>query len=467
MTSQPVQFQAENVRLTTRVLIPIWIARKTVRAARILLPSPAVWIVTAVLAGSCLAIAAVPWLAFVIIPWWLVSLAFWRMNFPDGFARHVSGRARGTARSLTTYRPRWGKALRKSGIINTTSPLPLLVHTRSTPVYDQLRIRMVAGQRIEDFTEESDRLAQTFGALACRVHTLPNKPHWLELMFLTSDPLVNPIDPYPPEMNWQQGLPIAVCEDGQPWKLQLIGSHLLLVGATGSGKSSVLWSVIDQLIPAINDRTVKLWVLDPKGGMELAAGAAHFNRFIYDPGQFANTLEQAVRIMQTRQAALRGVTRQHTPTTTEPLIVIIIDELAALTAWANETKQRTHNALGLLLSQGRAVGITIIGAVQDPRKDTIPMRALFTTRIALRVTEDEEVRMSLGRVALNAGAKAHQIPKGLPGVGWVTIDGNPDPYRVRFTHVTDNMISNFTKTPAQPQLEVAEQVEEPTGIFIA
>jgi S-DNA-T family DNA segregation ATPase FtsK/SpoIIIE len=144
---------------------------------------------------------------------------------------------------------------------------------------------------------------------------------------------------------------------------------VLLVGATGSGNSYWMWAIIDMLIPAINDRLIRLWVLDPKGGMELTAGEQHYNRFICgtNPGQYAATLEDAVRVMKARQARLRGVTRQHTPSTDEPLIVIIIDELAALTAWAPDIKPRIQTALGLLLSQGRAVGITVIGAVQDPR----------------------------------------------------------------------------------------------------
>jgi S-DNA-T family DNA segregation ATPase FtsK/SpoIIIE len=212
---------------------------------------------------------------------------------------------------------------------------------------------------------------------------------------------------------------------------------------------------------------VKLWVLDPKGGMELTAGETHYNQFCYstDPAEYANLLEQAVRVMKARQARLRGVTREHTPSVTEPLIVVIIDELAALTAWAADIRPRINNALGLLLSQGRAVGVTVIGAVQDPRKDTIPMRGLFTTRIALRLTEPDEVVMVLGRAALNAGAKAHEIPKSLPGVAYVTIDGDPDPYRVRFAHVTDSMISQFTKTPeleAKPDPEQSGPELEPS-----
>ena len=53
--------------------------------------------------------------------------------------------------------------------------------------------------------------------------------------------------------------------------------------------------------------------------------------------------------------------------------MLIVDELAALTAWTidREAKRRIAAALGLLLSQGRAVGVVVIGAVQDPRKEVL------------------------------------------------------------------------------------------------
>jgi S-DNA-T family DNA segregation ATPase FtsK/SpoIIIE len=66
--------------------------------------------------------------------------------------------------------------------------------------------------------------------------------------------------------------------------------------------------------------------------------------------------------------------------------------------------------------------------------------------------------MALGAGAWARGAKAEQIPKQLPGVGYVTIDGDPDPYRVRVAHVTDTMISRFT-APPPPTPDDHEQAE--------
>lgn len=450
----------------TQATVALWTGRKAVRAVRIVLPSLAFWMVTAVLAAVWAVGQIAAWLSISFALACLIALGFWRMSFPDSYAIHVTGRARGTVRSLFVYRWRWGRALRRSGVISAVGGLPLLVRTSSTPVFDRLWVRMVAGQRVDDFADESDRLAQSFGALACRTHAVQGSPHWVELMFLAKDPLTKDVRPYPPDPGWRTGLPIAVREDGQTWYLRLIGSHVLLVGAAGSGKSSVMWAIIDQLIPAINDRLVRLWVLDPKGGMEMAAGQRHFNQFCYgtDPAEYAALLEQAVRVMKARQARLRGVTRLHSPSTDEPLIVVIVDEMAALTAWATgEARQRIQNALALLLSQGRAVGVSVVGAVQDARKETIPMRGLFTFRICLRVNEADEVPMVLGRNALNRGAKCHEIPRTSQGVGYVEIEGDPTPERVRFAHVTDTMIEDFTAPIKEPEPEPETVNDEPVS----
>ena len=85
--------------------------------------------------------------------------------------------------------------------------------------------------------------------------------------------------------------------------------------------------------------------------------------------------------------------------------MVIVDEIAALTAYVTDRKTRTEieHLLGLLLSQGRAVGISVVAAVQDPSKDTLPVRQLFTVRVGLRLTEATQTAMVLGQGARDAG----------------------------------------------------------------
>jgi S-DNA-T family DNA segregation ATPase FtsK/SpoIIIE len=131
--------------------------------------------------------------------------------------------------------------------------------------------------------------------------------------------------------------------------------------------------------------------------------------------------------MRRRQAQLRGISRLHVPTVAEPLVVVVVDELASLTAYVSDrdAKRRIATALALLLSQGRAVGVTVIGAVQDPRKEVVDLRDLFPTRIGLRLADATQVPLVFGPGARDNGARCDQIPEILPGVGYVGLDGVP------------------------------------------
>jgi S-DNA-T family DNA segregation ATPase FtsK/SpoIIIE len=150
--------------------------------------------------------------------------------------------------------------------------------------------------------------------------------------------------------------------------------------------------------------------------------------------------------MHARANRLRGHTRLHSPTPEEPLYVVIIDEIATLTAYITDRKTRAEveQLLGLLLSQGRAVGISVVAAIQDPSKDTLPLRQLFTVRIGLRLTEATQTAMVLGQGARDAGAECDLIADATPGVGYVLVDGTAHPQRVRAFHVTDADITDLT-----------------------
>jgi DNA segregation ATPase FtsK/SpoIIIE, S-DNA-T family len=164
---------------------------------------------------------------------------------------------------------------------------------------------------------------------------------------------------------------------------------------------------------------VRLLVIDPKGGMEFGRGQTLFTGFAYDNGDNTLGLLRAVTmVMQQRAQRLRGQTRLHAPTTAEPLIVLIVDEIASLTAYIGDRKIRAEveQLLGLLLSQGRAVGVSVIAAVQDPSKDVVPIRQLCSIRVGLRMTESTQTTMVLGAAARDAGAVCDQIPTSTPGV---------------------------------------------------
>jgi S-DNA-T family DNA segregation ATPase FtsK/SpoIIIE len=301
-----------------------------------------------------------------------------------------------------------------------------------------------------------DALAHGFGARSVQVCALPRRPGYLQLVVARLDPLAQVVTVPAPVAVDLGAVQLGRREDGRDWTVRLRGSHTLIAGATGAGKGSVLWSIIRGLGPAVRDGLVKLWVLDPKGGMELAAGRPLFDRFAYATAEaLADMLEAAVKVMQERAARLMGHTRLHTPSTDEPLIVVVVDELASLTAYAErDDKRRISAALSLLLSQGRAVGVVVVAALQDPRKEVLPFRDLFPTRIALALVEAEQTDLVLGRGARVRGADCSRIPLTTPGIGWVWCDGEAEPAWVRAGWVSDDDIAAMVEafTPGTPGL---------------
>ena len=109
-------------------------------------------------------------------------------------------------------------------------------------------------------------------------------------------------------------------------------------------------------------------------------------------------LDQAVADMQDRARRLAGRQRDHTPTIEDPFTVVLVDEVAFLTAYQpdRKLKERIMNALATLTTQGRAVGYCVIAALQDPRKEVMSIRNLFPDRIAMRLDSADQVDMLLG-----------------------------------------------------------------------
>ena len=87
-------------------------------------------------------------------------------------------------------------------------------------------------------------------------------------------------------------------------------------------------------------------------------------------------------------------------------------------------------ALATLTTQGRAVGYSVVAALQDPRKDVLTIRNLFPDRIAMRLDEPEQVDMVLGDGARDRGAACELIspdPATGAGVAFVRVEADPDP----------------------------------------
>lgn len=411
------------------------------------------------LLDACTALLAYTWASLgwpCVVAMVLVTagaLATLRLVRPGWFARFVADPMRDKTR-WWFYRRRWHAAMTLAGlapVYRSRDLLPVLVSVHRQGAADLVTVGLVTGQAPADFADRADNLAHAFGAELCRVRD--GGPGSLVLEFVRADTLAEPIPamPYPDAVDLA-ALPVGRCENGSPWLLRLLGSHVLIAGATGSGKGSVIWSAVRAMLPAILDGWVQVWALDPKR-MELSFGKLLFARYADEAAGMVGLLEDAVTVMHDRAAKFGGITRTFTPSAEFPFLVLLVDELAFLTAYQpdRDLRKRADAAIATLTSQGRSVGVCVVGALQDPRKDVISLRNLFPTRVALRLDESDQVDMVLGDGARDRGALADEIsplPATGAGVAYVRLETSPDPVRVRAAYVTDDDIRAMTTLTA-------------------
>ncbi|MBF6355680.1 hypothetical protein IU449_14185 [Nocardia higoensis] len=314
-----------------------------------------------------------------------------------------------------------------------------------------VELMMLGGQSFADWSKD-ETLAQfaTYFSVPEVTASSP-EPSWVHLHVRTVDTLAA-LAPAPfggAHRVDLEAVPVGVTESQDLWRLRVLYGHILLAGATGSGKGSVVWSILGGLGPAIRDGLVDVWMADPKGGVEFGRGEDRlFVRFATDTATILALLREAVEVLRERLAFMRanGI-RKHIPTPDEPLVLIIIDEAASLSSYAERDEQQDFRRLtGLLLSQGRAAGVSVIAALQDPSKETMPNRQLFPIRIGLRLDEPTQVAMVHGQGARDRGARCDRISEHTPGVGYVGEDGTTDFVRVRAFWVSDAAADQIVDT---------------------
>ncbi|MGL5823856.1 MAG: hypothetical protein ACRCYU_03310 [Nocardioides sp.] len=397
-------------------------------------------------------------------PWWLVLAAVlpgvvattWASYAPAGYARWCSvpyRRLAGWAKVRVTWRvvcrecnlsDRKVKIL-KSGTKGVTRERARWVHPRlrrvkTAPNTLSLFVKVRRGQRVDDLELAAEKLAAVYRAKAFRVGVDPRQPNTVvRIDLIMGDRLGLTVEGTPAPQVRVDRVRLGRTQTGAEWWLSVRGRHTLVAGCSGAGKGSVLWGVCVGLAPAVRLGLVRLWGVDLKRGVELGMGAGLFTGLAVTPAQAVAMLEDLVKVIDERGARMAGVTRSHEPSPGDPLHVLVIDELAVLTAYADiDTKRKASQLLKEILTQGRALGVVVIGFLQDPSKETLPMRNLFTQTIALRLRSDDETGMVLGD-GMARRAPAHRIDPTLPGTGWIVEDtGAVD--RVRADYWTDETI---------------------------
>jgi DNA segregation ATPase FtsK/SpoIIIE, S-DNA-T family len=183
--------------------------------------------------------------------------------------------------------------------------------------------------------------------------------------------------------------------------------HLLIAGATGSGKTVCLNSVVCCLLVHNSPDDVKFIMIDPKR-VELVTfnGLPHLLApVVVDADRAVKALkwlnqEMDGRYRQFAQAGSRnieGYNKDRSPGEQMPYLVLIIDELADLMMKASD---EVEHALCRLAQLSRATGIHLVVATQRPSVDVVTglIKANFPTRISFAVTSQVDSRTILDLV---------------------------------------------------------------------
>jgi len=326
--------------------------------------------------------------------------------------------------------------------------LPTVVGVRSGASWDEVRVRLVPGQKPEDFDQAARALASARGVARCQVRELA--PNLVSIDFQRRNLLADPVTC--PELATLARVPghaidlrrvlAGRTEYGQDWHISLAGpaSHLLAAGESGAGKNSLTWRPLVSIAPAIRDGLVRVSGIDPKG-MELAYGRGIFARYAVTGTEALALLDDLVEAMTARKSEFAGQVRSVPISSEHPLELLEFDEIGALTRYTDrKTRDAITERIALLTTQGRALGVTVRGYVQEPTKDTVPVRELFPRRICLRVAAKSHVGMVLGDQAYERGAWANRITDAEAGVGYIFGEGIREPLRVRAGWVPDQTI---------------------------
>ncbi|MDR1429371.1 MAG: DNA translocase FtsK [Spirochaetaceae bacterium] len=235
----------------------------------------------------------------------------------------------------------------------------------------------------------------------------------------------------------KMGIPVVLGKDitGEAQTIDLVQTpHLLIAGATGSGKSVCVNSMILSILYQLPPQECRLILIDPKiVELKLYNDIPHLlTPVITEPKKAFQALQYCIYEMERRYACLdsmgvrdiksynRRIKERNIAAEHIPYIVVVIDEFADLMA---TTGKELESTVARLAAMSRAVGVHLVLATQRPSIDVITglIKANIPTRIAFMVASKMDSRIIIDMV----GAEK------LLGKGDMLYAGVVDPFPIR------------------------------------
>lgn len=277
-------------------------------------------------------------------------------------------------------------------------------------------------------------------------------------------------------------IPLAISDRGEVWGIRPL--HTLIVGVTGSGKSSPLNTLTAQLSDAVLAGTATITALDPKANGDLrtkwgkspiyTACGTNPDDYVQLINAFYESMQEQGKLLS--QNSVSGSTftaadisySDFRASTRTPLRILMIDELPAV---IDDLKRHPEGKgvllnLNRILREGRSLGHIVVAASQTLEKATLDIiaRENFVYKVALRIESEYQNGIMLGAEAAANGFNACDIPKDPEyiGVAYVKDDTGGDPLRVRFPYFPDEQIADIMNRHLQAAQSAAPAVAETT-----
>lgn len=350
-----------------------------------------------------------------------------------------------------------------------------VTHIDCGPVITRYELQPAPGIKVSRIVNLADDLALALAAEDIRIEApIPGKaavgievPNKKQELVKVSEVVATP-EFHEPRLKLPLALGKGVAGDTQVVDLSGM-PHLLIAGATGSGKSVCINTIIISLLYRLRPDQLRILMVDPKR-VELALydGIPHLLApVITDPKKAATALKWVVEEMETRyqlfaDAGVRNIEKYNEyvnqiqpkpdqePLELLPYVVVIIDELADLMMVASS---EVEDAICRLAQMARAAGIHLIVATQRPSVDVITglIKANIPARIGFAVSSQVD-----SRTILDAAGAERLIGKGdmlyLSPTSSKTV-------RIQGAYISDKEIeavTKFWKNQGQPEYQEIE-----------